>query len=263
MTIHKTTKIHSSSKIDEGARIGKNCIIGPFCSVPAGVQLDDGVELFSHVALAGQTLIGKGTNIWPFASIGHQPQDLKYSGETSELIIGESNKIRESVSINPGTSGGGGVTEVGNECLFMLGSHVGHDCKLGNKIILANNAALAGHVILEDGVHIGGLSGIHQFVRIGEGAFIGALSMVNKDVIPFGMVYGDRARLMGLNLIGLRRKGFKATIINDFKIAYAGLFSEKGTLKGRLNAIDPESNPLIDKLVTFISEDSDRSLLSP
>ena len=263
MTIHATTKIHSSSKIDEGARIGKNCIIGPFCSIPAGVQLNDDVELFSHVALAGQTLIGKGTKIWPFASIGHQPQDLKFSGETSELIIGESNKIRESVSINPGTSGGGGITEVGNECLFMLGSHVGHDCKLGNKIILANNAALAGHVILGDGVHVGGLSGIHQFVRIGEGAFIGALSMVNKDVIPFGMVYGERARLMGLNLVGLRRKGFKAAIINDFKTAYAGLFSEKGTLKARLNVINPESNPLIDKLVTFISEDSDRSLLSP
>ena len=159
--------------------------------------------------------------------------------------------------------GGGGFSEVGNECLFMLGSHVGHDCKLGNKIILANNAALAGHVILENGVHVGGLSGIHQFVRIGEGAFIGALSMVNKDVIPFGMVYGERARLMGLNLVGLRRKGFKSAIINDFKTAYAGLFSEKGTLKARLNVMEPESNPLIEKLVTFISEDSDRSLLSP
>ena len=263
MTIHATAKIHSSSTIDEGARIGKNCIIGPFCSVSAGVQLDNEVELFSHVALAGQTLVGKGTKIWPFASIGHQPQDLKFSGETSELIIGESNMIRESVSINPGTSGGGGITEVGNECLFMLGSHVGHDCKLGNKIILANNAALAGHVILENGVHVGGLSGIHQFVRIGEGAFIGALSMVNKDVIPFGMVYGERARLMGLNLVGLRRKRFKSAIINDFKTAYAGLFSEKGTLKERLNDMNQENNPLIEKLVTFISENSDRSLLSP
>ncbi|MAI97872.1 MAG: acyl-[acyl-carrier-protein]--UDP-N-acetylglucosamine O-acyltransferase [Rhodobacteraceae bacterium] len=263
MTIHVSTKIHSSAKIDEGAHIGKNCLIGPFCSIPAGVQLEDEVELLSHVALSGQTFIGSKTKIWPFSSIGHQPQDLKFSGETSELIIGTSNKIRECVSINPGTFGGGGVTVVGNDCLFMLGSHVGHDCKLGNRIILANNAALAGHVVLEDGVHVGGLSGVHQFVRIGEGAFIGALSMVNKDVIPFGMVYGDRARLMGLNLVGLRRKGFKTAVINDLKTAYEDLFSEKGTLKSRLNDINPDGNPLVDKLLTFITGDNDRSLLSP
>ena len=207
MPIHNSSTIHPNAVIDEKAIIGKNCKIGPFCYVSSEVVLEDNIELFSHVSIVGKTIIGNNTKIWPFASIGHQPQDLKYNGEPNELIIGTDNKIRESVSINPGTKGGGGLTKIGNECLFMLGSHIGHDCKLGNKIILANNAALAGHVVLEDRVYIGGLSGVHQFVRIGEGAFIGALSMVTKDVIPFGMVYGERAKLMGFNLVGLRRLG--------------------------------------------------------
>ena len=263
MVIHISNKIHPSSEIDEGVKIGQNCIIGPFCSISADVQLEDEVELLSHVSLAGSTLIGRKTKIWPFSSIGHQPQDLKFSGEHSEVILGEKNKIRECVSINPGTSGGGGVTKIGNECLFMLGSHVGHDCNLGNKIVLANNASLAGHVVLEDGVHIGGLSGIHQFVRIGEGAFVGALSMVNKDVIPYGMVYGERARLMGLNLVGLRRTGFKAELIHDLKTVYSEIFSESGTLKSRLEIIEDKGNPLVSKLLTFVSGENNRSLLGP
>ncbi|MDG2355146.1 MAG: acyl-ACP--UDP-N-acetylglucosamine O-acyltransferase [Paracoccaceae bacterium] len=263
MVIHVSSKIHPSSEVDEGVRIGQNCIIGPFCSISSNAQLEDEVELLSHVSIAGSTSIGNKTKIWPFASIGHQPQDLKFSGEHSEVIIGAENKIRESVSINPGTSGGGGVTKVGNECLFMLGSHVGHDCNLGNKIVLANNASLAGHVIIGDGVHIGGLSGIHQFVRIGEGAFVGALSMVTKDVIPYGMVYGERARLMGLNLVGLRRTGFETEMIKGLKTVYTEIFSDSGTLQSRLEIIEDTGNPLVDKLLTFVGGENNRSLLCP
>ena len=182
MAIHESSEIHPSSVIDEGARIGKNCSIGPFCVISSGAQLEDGVTLLSHVSIAGNTTIGRNTKIWPFASIGHQPQDLKFSGEFSELIIGKDNKIREGVSINPGTSGGGEITQIGNDCLFMLGSHIGHDCRLGNRIVLANNAALAGHVTLGDGVHVGGLSGVHQFVRIGRYSFTSMGSAVNKDL---------------------------------------------------------------------------------
>ena len=261
MAIHESSKIHPSSAIDEGARIGKNCSIGPFCSISSEVQLEDGVRLLGHVSIAGNTTIGSSTKIWPFASIGHQPQDLKFVGEFSELIIGKDNKIRESVSINPGTSGGGGITQIGNNCLFMLGSHIGHDCRLGNKIILANNAALAGHVTLGDGVHVGGLSGVHQFVRIGEGAFIGALSMVTKDVIPFGMVYGERAKLMGLNLVGLRRIGVQKELIKDLKDVYSNLFSDEGTFQSRLDVIDTKGNPLVEKLMSFLNGESNRSLL--
>ena len=261
MAIHESSKIHPSSAIDEGARIGKNCSIGPFCAISSKVQLEDGVKLLGHVSISGNTTIGSSTKIWPFASIGHQPQDLKFSGEFSELIIGKDNKIRESVSINPGTSGGGGITQIGNNCLFMLGSHIGHDCRLGNKIVLANNAALAGHVTLGDGVHVGGLSGVHQFVRIGEGAFIGALSMVTKDVIPFGMVYGERAKLMGLNLVGLRRIGFQKELIKDLKDVYSNLFANEGTFQSRLDVIDTKGNPLVEKLLSFLNGESNRSLL--
>ena len=232
-------------------------------SISSGVRLENSVELLSHVSIAGNTEIGRNTRIWPFASIGHQPQDLKFSGEDSKLIIGTGNKIREGVSINPGTKSGGGVTQIGDECLFMLGSHIGHDCVLGNKVVLANNASLAGHVVLGDGVNVGGLSGIHQFVRIGEGAFVGALSMVTKDVIPFGMVYGERAKLMGVNLVGLRRAGVESETIKDFKKAYLQIFSEKGTFKSRLESIKNDQNPLVAKLLAFANEESSRSLLTP
>ena len=263
MPIHNSSTIHPNAIIDEKAIIGKNCNIGPFCYVSSEVVLEDNVELFSHVSIMGKTTVGNNTKIWPFASIGHQPQDLKYNGEPNELIIGSDNKIRESVSINPGTKGGGGLTKIGNECLFMLGSHIGHDCKLGNKIILANNAALAGHVVLEDRVYIGGLSGVHQFVRIGEGAFIGALSMVAKDVIPFGMVYGERAKLMGFNLVGLRRLGVGNKYIKELKEAYETIFCQNNTLQKRILDIDTMNNPLIKKVLDFIKAEKDRAILKP
>ena len=263
MPIHNSSTIHPNAVIDEKAIIGKNCKIGPFCYVSSEVVLEDNIELFSHVSIVGKTVVGNNTKIWPFASIGHQPQDLKYKGEPNELIIGSDNKIRESVSINPGTKGGGGLTKIGNECLFMLGSHIGHDCKLGNKIILANNAALAGHVILEDGVYIGGLSGVHQFVRIGEGAFIGALSMVTKDVIPFGMVYGERAKLMGFNLVGLRRLGVGNKHIIELKGVYETIFCKNNTLQKRILDINTMNNPYIQKVLDFIKAEKDRAILNP
>ena len=188
---------------------------------------------------------------------------MKYKGENNELIIGADNKIRESVSINPGTKGGGGTTKIGNNCLFMLGSHIGHDCQLGNGIILANNAALAGHVSLGDNVTIGGLSGVHQFVRIGEGAFIGALSMVAKDVIPFGMVYGERAKLMGLNLIGLRRSGTNNKQIKELKSVYDNIFFDQKTFNKKISNIGDINNPLVKKLINFLNAEKDRAILSP
>ncbi len=263
MPIHNSSTIHPNAVIDEKAIIGKNCKIGPFCYVSSEVVLEDNIELFSHVSIVGKTVIGNNTKIWPYASIGHQPQDLKYKSEPNELIIGSDNKIRESVSINPGTKGGGGLTKIGNECLFMLGSHIGHDCKLGNKIILANNAALAGHVVLEDRVYIGGLSGVHQFVKIGEGAFIGALSMVTKDVIPFGMVYGERAKLMGFNLVGLRRLGVSNKHIKELKGVYESIFCQNSTLQKRILDIDTMNNPLIQKVLDFIKAEKDRAILNP
>ena len=188
MTIDHTATIHSSAIVAETAAIGPGCKIGPFCVVGPNVVLGPDTELKSHVVVEGDTSIGQGTKIWPFASIGHQPQDLKFGGEKSQLIIGEQNQIRESVTMNPGTTGGGLVTRVGDKNLFMVNVHVGHDCQVGNGCVLANNVSLAGHVIVEDNVVIGGHSGIHQFCRIGQGAMVGVLSAVLADVIPYGTV---------------------------------------------------------------------------
>lgn len=264
MPIHPNADIHPNSIIDAGAIIGAGCKIGPFCSLGSKVELLDNVELFSHVAISGKTRIGSGTKIWPFASIGHQPQDLKYNGERSELIIGENNLIRESVSINPGTEGGGGTTKIGNNCLFMLGSHVGHDCLLGDGIVLANHSALGGHVTVSDHVIVGGLSGVHQFVRIGEGAIIGALSMINSDVIPFGAVYGSRPNLAGLNLIGLKRRGLSKNDILQLRSAFKDLFSKEKTLRIRSEEIlNKNKNSYVETMVSFVLADSERSFLVP
>ena len=201
--------IYNSSVVDKKASIGKNVKIGPFCYVGPNVELSENVELISNVHIEGNTLIGKGTKIFPFASIGTIPQDLKYKGETNSLQIGENNIIREYVTINPGTSGGGSKTIVGNNCLFMISSHIAHDCKVGNNVVIANNVPLGGHVTLEDSVVIGGNSAVQQFTRIGRLAMIGGMTGVLKDVIPFGLSFGNRNYLEGINLIGLRRKSMK------------------------------------------------------
>ncbi len=196
--------IHRSSEIDKKAKISKNVKIGPFCYVGSGVELGENVELVSNVHIEGSTKVGNGTKIFPFASIGTQPQDLKFKGEKNSLTIGENNLIREYVTINPGTEGGGSKTIIGNNCLFMISSHIAHDCKIGNNVIIANNVPLGGHVTIEDSVVIGGNSAVQQFTRIGRLAMIGGMTGVLKDVIPFGLSIGNRNYLQGLNLIGLR-----------------------------------------------------------
>ncbi|WP_281856048.1 acyl-ACP--UDP-N-acetylglucosamine O-acyltransferase, partial [Litoreibacter halocynthiae] len=199
--------VHPSAFVEDGAQLADGVIVGPFCTVGANVSLASGVELKSHVVVTGKTSIGEGTVVFPFAVIGEIPQDLKFDGEETRLEIGARNRIREGVTMNTGTSGGGGLTKVGDDCLFMTGAHVGHDAIVGNGVIMANQAALAGHCIIEDKVIIGGLAGIHQFVRIGRGAIIGAVTMVTNDVIPYGLVQAPRGELDGLNYVGLKRAG--------------------------------------------------------
>jgi len=260
--------VHPSAVIEAGAKIGKRCKIGPFCVLGSNVELEDEVELFSHVCVSGLTSIGAGTRIWPFASIGNQPQDLKYNGEKTRLEIGKNNLIRESVSISPGTKGGGGLTKIGDNCLFMLSSHVGHDCVIGNNVIVANNSAIAGHVVIEDNVNIGGLVGVHQFCRIGEGSIIGAHSMVSKDVIPFSLIVGQRASLAGVNLIGLKRRGHKKENLQKLQKLFTQLFNKekKENFLERVNLLhnDPTNNcSEILKVLSFIKSDSVRSFVTP
>lgn len=261
--------IHSTAIIETGAVIGKDVTIGPYCCVGAHVTLGDNVELISHVAVSGRTIIGNHTKIYPFASIGHAPQDLKYHGEDSQVVIGEHNTIREYVTIQPGTEGGDMITTVGDHCLFMVGSHVAHDCQIGNHVIMANNATLGGHVVIGDYVIVGGLAAIQQFVRIGEHAIIGGMSGVEKDVIPYGMVLGERAWLNGLNLIGLKRRGFSSKAIHQLRDVYQTLFVNEETSTGPiLERLEPLKGRFDDSvevmnLLNFIQKDSKRHLCLP
>ncbi|MEO5374066.1 MAG: acyl-ACP--UDP-N-acetylglucosamine O-acyltransferase [Alphaproteobacteria bacterium] len=259
------TNIHPTALVDGAARIAPSVTIGPYCVVGPDVELADGVELVSHVVVAGRTTIGGNTRIFPFASIGHQPQDLKYRGEPSELIIGSGNVIREHVTMNPGTAGGGLVTRVGNNCLFMVNSHVAHDCHVGNHVIMANNATLAGHVEVGDFAILGGLSAVHQFVRIGHHAMVGGMSGVENDVIPFGSVLGNRARLQGLNIVGLKRREFSRDDIHTLRNAYRLLFAQEGTMAERLADVANlfQDNPPVMEIVAFIRVDSSRAICQP
>ena len=241
--------IHKSSVIDTKAKIGKNVKIGPFCFVGPKVQLDDGVELISNVHIEGNTKIGKGTKIYPFASIGTDPQDLKYKGEANSLDIGQNNVIREYVTINPGTSGGGSKTVIGNNCLFMISSHVAHDCQIGSNVVIANNVPLGGHVTIEDSVIIGGNSAVQQFTRIGRLAMIGGMTGVLKDVIPFGLSFGNRNYLKGINLIGLRRKKYDNKKIMELDQAYKKIFSSSNLreILSKING-DYKGNELVQEV---------------
>ncbi len=265
MTETSAAAIHPTAVIEDGARIGAGVRIGPFCVVGPDATLGDEVELVSHVAVAGVTTIGRGTKIWPFASIGHQPQDLKYAGERTELVIGARNMIREHVTMNPGTSGGGGVTRVGDGCLFMMSAHVGHDCQIGNGVVFANNATLAGHVQVGDHVIIGGLSAVHQFCRIGRGAMVGGVTGVERDVIPYGSVLGARAYLGGLNLIGLKRRGVPREVIHGVRSAFREIFHGDGSLSERAAAAGLKygDNDIVREIVDFIAADSSRSFCTP
>lgn len=258
-------KIHPSAIVEDGAVVGADVSIGPFCVVGPEVVLGDGVELVSHVSVAGKTEIGPKTKIYPFASIGHPPQDLKYHGEASRLTIGAGNTIREHVTIHPGTEGGGLLTSIGDRCLIMVGAHVAHDCHVGNEVILVNNATLAGHVTVGDHAILGGLSAVHQWVRIGPHSFLGGLSGLENDLIPYGSAIGDRARLGGLNIVGLKRRAFERESIHKLRAAYRMLFSEEGTLLERVEDVATmfADEPLVMDVVSFIREGGDRRVCMP
>ena len=252
MTFENVT-VHPTAIIEEGAEIGAGSSIGPYCTIGSNVKLGDNVTLKSHVALDGHTTIGEGTIIYPFASIGSAPQDLKYNGEPSELIIGKNNTVREHVTMNPGTETGSMKTVVGDNGLFMVGVHIAHDCVIGDNVIMANNATLGGHVVVGDRALIGGLAAVHQFVRIGAFAVIGGMSGVESDVIPFGRVKGERASLAGLNLVGLERGGFDKSQIKQIQKAVNMIFGDEGNLDERIDAVSNnfEGDELVMKLVDF------------
>lgn len=261
-----TANIHPTAVIEDGAIIGDGARIGPYCVVGAQVKLGAGVVLHSHVSIAGDTQIGDGTQVYPFTSLGHAPQDLKFRGEKSRLVIGKNNTIREHVTMNPGTEGGGLLTQVGDNCLFMVGTHVAHDCIIGNHVIMANNATLAGHVHVGNGSVIGGLSAVHQFVRIGAGAMIGGMSGVESDVIPYGSVVGERAWLAGLNLVGLKRRKLERSDIHALRNAFKMLFgSEEGTLADRAEQVRTQFGNVgvVAEVLAFMSGETSRKLLMP
>ena len=255
--------IHSTAIIDSKAKISKNVHIGPYCVIGPNVEIDENTEIQSHVNISGSTKIGKGNKIYPFVSI-NDPQDLKYKGEPTNLVIGDNNKIREYVSINPGTVGGGGKTVIGNNCLFMVSSHVAHDCQLGSNIIVANNVAIAGHAIIDDNVVIGGNSAVQQYTRIGRMAMIGGMTGVTRDVIPFGLSIGNRNSLQGLNLIGLRRANFDNKDIFSLGDAYKQIFATKNLTENlsKLNG-SFKDNPLVREVLEFIAKDKKRSICTP
>ena len=256
--------IHNSSVIDKKAKVSSKAKIGPFCYIGPNVQLSDNVELISNVHIEGNTVIGEGTKIFPFASIGTQPQDLKFKGEKNSLIIGKNNLIREYVTINPGTEAGGSTTIVGNNCLFMISSHIAHDCKIGNNVIIANNVPLGGHVTIEDSVVIGGNSAVQQFTRIGRLAMIGGMTGVLKDVIPFGLSTGNRNLLKGLNLIGLRRHKYENQKIIGLDKAFKKIFASKN-LHENLSQINGQykDNELVGEVIKFIEKDKRRPICTP
>ena len=257
-------RIHHSALVDPAAQLGAGCEIGPFCTVGPDVVLGDGVVLRSHVVVTGDTHLGAGTVVFPFAVIGEVPQDLKFAGEKTRLRIGARNRIREHVTMNTGTAGGGGQTQVGDDGLFMAGCHVAHDAQVGDRVILANSAAIAGHCVIGDDVIVGGLAGIHQWVRIGRGAIIGALAMVTHDVIPFGLVQGPRGDLDGLNLVGLKRRGIDRADITALRAAFDRLGGSDGSFQARARAIaDSDPNPLVQEMVGFVLGATDRQFLTP
>ncbi len=257
--------IHATAVVDSSAKLGSNVEIGPFCMIGPAVELGDGVVVHSHAVITGRTTLGLECKVFPFASIGQAPQDVKFHGEPSTLTIGAKTIIREHATINPGTESGHMATKVGSNCLLMIGAHVAHDCEVGDNVTLVNGATLGGHVTIGDGAIIGGLSAVHQFVRIGSYAFVGGMSGVAADLIPFGMAIGNRANLCGLNIVGLKRKGFPREQIHELRQAYRMLFSSEGTLKERLEDVEGmfSGNPLAKQVVDFIKTGSDRQFCVP
>tara|TARA_Y100000590_G_scaffold153595_1_gene176395 strand:- start:19039 stop:19821 length:783 start_codon:yes stop_codon:yes gene_type:complete len=256
--INKNSEIHKDAKISKTAEIGPYVVIGP------NVEIGDNVKIHSHVSISGNTKISRGNNIYPFASIGSDPQDLKYKGEVTKLEIGENNTIREYVTINPGTEGGGGVTKIGSNCLIMISAHIAHDCKIGNNVIIANNAAIAGHAQINDDVVIGGNCGVQQFTRIGKMAMIGGMTGVDRDVIPYGLSIGNRNYLTGINVVGLRRRNISNKEILTLTSAYKEIF-RSGNLHENLNKLNGEfkDNIYVREVVEFINKDKKRPICTP
>ena len=255
--------IHKTAIIDPKAKIFSDVEIGPYCVIGPDVEIGEKTIIQSHVNITVNAKIGKGNKIYPFVSINH-PQDLKYNGEPSNLIIGDNNKIREYVTINPGTAGGGGKTVIGNNCLFMISSHIAHDCLVGNNVIIANNVPLGGHAIIEDNVVIGGNSAVQQFTRIGKMAMIGGMTGVMHDVIPYGLSTGNRNSLIGLNLIGLRRAKFENKNIIGLSEAYKEIFATKNIYENISKlTVSLKENPLVTNVINFITKDKKRSICKP
>ena len=256
--------IHKTAILDPKTKIAANVSIGPYSVIGPDVEIGENTNIHSHVNISGHTKIGKGNTIYQFASIGSDPQDLKYNAEETKLIIGDKNTIREYVTINPGTVSDDGKTIIGNNCLFMISSHVAHDCLVGDNVIIANNVPLGGHVIIEDNVIIGGNSAVQQFTRIGKMAMIGGMTGVLHDVIPFGLSTGNRNSLQGLNLIGLRRAKFENKEILGLSEAYKKIFSTKN-LKENINALSDNlnDNKLVKEVIEFITKDNKRSICTP
>ena len=256
--------IHKTAIIDKNAKISKNVIIGPYSTIGPNVEIGSETVLHSHVNIVGNTKIGKNNLIYPFSSIGTPPQDLKYKGEKNSLIIGDNNKFREYVNINPGTEQGGGITSIGDNNLFMVYCHVAHDCKISNNIVLANNVQVGGHVKIENNAIVGGSCAIHQFSRIGESSMIGGMTGVLSDVIPFGLSMGNRNNLMGLNLIGLRRSKISNENIKKIQLAYEKMFKSIN-FRENIKSLDIElkNNEFIKKIVNFINSDKKRPISLP
>ena len=260
-----SARVHPTALVDPAATLGADVVVGPFCVIGPRVVIGDGSVLHSHVVVDGDTTIGARARIFPFASVGHAPQDLKYRGEASRLVVGDDVTIRENATLNPGTEGGGLLTSVGNRCAILAGAHVAHDCRVGDGVILVNNAMLAGHCVIGDHAIIGGGSGLHQFVRVGAHAFVGGLSGVENDVIPYGSVIGNRAHLGGLNIVGLKRRGFDREQIHTLRRAYRMLFANEGTLMERVEDVAAEfaDAPHVLEIVDFIRAGTDRAVCMP
>jgi UDP-N-acetylglucosamine acyltransferase len=258
-------EIHPTAILDNGAELAEDVTVGPYCVVGARVRLGPRVRLHSHVIVRGETTIGEATEVFPFAVVGMEPQHTSYHSDNTRLEIGERCIIREHVTIHRGTQEGGGLTQIGRDCFMMAGSHVAHDCRLGNHVILVNNSATGGHCSIGTYAILGGLSAVHQFARIGEHAFVGGMSGVENDVIPFGSVLGNRAHLAGLNIVGLKRRGFSREAIHGLRRAYRLLFANEGTLKERLRDVDAEfqDDENVQKIVAFIREGGSRQLCTP
>lgn len=264
MSVDESATIHHSAVVDPAASIGPGCHIGPFSVIGPNVSLAAGAVVKSHAVVTGHTYIGEETIIFPGAVIGEIPQDLKFRGEETRLVVGKRNRIREGVTMNSGTEGGGGETRVGDDCLFMTGAHVAHDAIVGDRVIVANQGAIAGHCVIGDDVIIGGLSGIHQWVRVGKGAIIGAVTMVTNDVIPFGLVQGPRGHLDGLNLVGLKRRGVSRNDITALRAAFQMLAQGEGAFQDRARRLSEDSeSSYVREIVDFILGDSDRHFLTP